>query len=782
MLGKDMAWIEEDKSRQDVDGVQVQFEYFTTYLMGSWRLALRSMLLLEANRAAEALVAIEQAFALLNSAPPRPRVHSLHNKSMGHGLDMYPKDLVDWHLLRAAILTRLGDPRAQSAWALAVVALNSPPMASEHDVFFKQQAAGKAKWHRTHSRGSAYKELATVQASAPMEGKESNGKGLEYIDGLLREREAIRSTFEVESHKRGYLASNKRLYERYLDLSMGDSDRNLLGMERAKSRAMVDLMAEGVSAVNDPTLQMVDRYRKIAAASALMKPDQRMTRGIDIAAVDRGLNELKRSAPELHSLVSVDVAGAAELESLLGPDTVALSYYVSDHTLYINAMGKGVRKVIGVPVSKSVLFGAVYDYRQALLGNGKGIWRKGSVSVKWTIKNNISSLALVNNLPFELEIRNVFERRTRLIMLQQYPYLPLGPKVQSLATSMVESVAPGKTAVVSQFDHNEIETISSYTHPSLVEIFIETNLGNVQASGTVLYKNGVSSLTVNDVQSFSYAPMEESLYDVLIKPVEREIKGKRLVIVPHNVLHFLPFEALKSANGKYLIQDHAVSYVPSLNTLRLSRAKNRGKPTSLVAYGDSLGDLAFARAEVLAVSRFFEKSMVLSGRDVTYQAVQESMGSGDVIHFACHGVFNSSLPLDSGLVLSVSPTARGKTSRDIPVAHSLLTVPDIMSIKSNSSLVFLSACDTGKARVSGGDELIGLTRGFFVAGSPSLVTTLWPIDDQSTGMLAERFYENLFKHNMDKREALREAKLHIIEEGYNAPEHWAAFVLQGDWQ
>jgi CHAT domain-containing protein len=111
-----------------------------------------------------------------------------------------------------------------------------------------------------------------------------------------------------------------------------------------------------------------------------------------------------------------------------------------------------------------------------------------------------------------------------------------------------------------------------------------------------------------------------------------------------------------------------------------------------------------------------------------------------------------------------------------------MTVGDIMNLRTAPYLVTLSACDTGLARISGGDELLGLVRGFFVAGSPSLLTTLWEIDDESTALLVSRFYENLITRGMNKAEALREAKLHLKSAGYERPFYWAGFVVQGDWR
>ena len=260
-----------------------------------------------------------------------------------------------------------------------------------------------------------------------------------------------------------------------------------------------------------------------------------------------------------------------------------------------------------------------------------------------------------------------------------------------------------------------------------------------------------------------------NIFDVLIAPVAEYIHAGHLVIIPHGALHFLPFEALQDREGKYLIEKYDVSYAPSLSVLKYCKQNNTGRKDRLAAFGDPLGDLAFAKAEVNALRDLFPDSAVFTGPEVTLEKVVINTKDRDVIHFACHGVFNTGSPFDSALLLH-GPDGTAQ----------LLTVSRILGMKMQPYLVTLSACDTGLARISGGDELLGLVRGFFVAGSPSLVTALWPIDDKSTSLLMHRFYENLMKKNMNKAEALRDAKLHLLNAGYENPYYWAAFILQGD--
>jgi CHAT domain-containing protein len=100
----------------------------------------------------------------------------------------------------------------------------------------------------------------------------------------------------------------------------------------------------------------------------------------------------------------------------------------------------------------------------------------------------------------------------------------------------------------------------------------------------------------------------------------------------------------------------------------------------------------------------------------------------------------------------------------------------------NANLVTLSACDTALSKIQGGDDLVGLSRGFIYAGTPSLLATLWKVDDRSTAVLMERFYTNWIK-GMSKAEALREAQLSLkAMPQYKHPFYWAPFVLIGDWK
>ena len=141
-----------------------------------------------------------------------------------------------------------------------------------------------------------------------------------------------------------------------------------------------------------------------------------------------------------------------------------------------------------------------------------------------------------------------------------------------------------------------------------------------------------------------------------------------------------------------------------------------------------------------------------------------------IIHLATHGSFDDVRGLGSAIALAPSDRDNG-----------LLTAEEILDLNLNAELVVLSACDTGRGRLTG-DGVIGLSRSFISAGVPSVIVSLWAIPDSPTAKLMTKFYENL-KQNSDKAQALRQAMLEMLEnkeKEKSHPRNWAAFTLIGE--
>jgi CHAT domain-containing protein/Tfp pilus assembly protein PilF len=274
---------------------------------------------------------------------------------------------------------------------------------------------------------------------------------------------------------------------------------------------------------------------------------------------------------------------------------------------------------------------------------------------------------------------------------------------------------------------------------------------------------------VGEKEKFKQA--SEELYRVLIEPALPHIRGKELLIIPHDMLHYLPYQALLSPQGRYLIQDYSIYYLSSASLMQFTREKKKaGGEKALVMGNPSLGDdaynLRFAEREAKEVARAYPKSDVYVKADATKSRAVSLSPNYDILHFAVHGELRQDDPLNSGLLLAGDGKDDGR-----------LRVGEIFSLNLKADTVVLSACESGLGKISSGDEIVGLTRSFIYAGTPSIITTLWKVNDRTSYELVREFYSNL--RSMKKSEALRQAQLATMKE-FPPPFFWAAYGLTGE--
>ncbi|MDP3921206.1 MAG: CHAT domain-containing protein [Candidatus Omnitrophota bacterium] len=273
---------------------------------------------------------------------------------------------------------------------------------------------------------------------------------------------------------------------------------------------------------------------------------------------------------------------------------------------------------------------------------------------------------------------------------------------------------------------------------------------------------------LEDTGSDRYRTLAADLYDRLIRPVEEHLEAGKLILVPHGVLHYIPFHALKSGDS-YLLDRYELRYLPSATVMRYL-PEARSKEGRVLAVGNPTFDgrrepLRHAEAEARAVSEAFADSTLLIGQQATESVFKKIGGEYGRIHMATHGFFEPARPLVSGLLL-----ARGESD------DGLLTVGELYELRLNADLVTLSACETGLSVVGNGDDLVGLTRGFLYAGSSSIVSSLWSVDDEATSFFMKEFYANLARGN--KADAIRRAQV-ATRAKHEHPFYWAAFQLTG---
>lgn len=271
----------------------------------------------------------------------------------------------------------------------------------------------------------------------------------------------------------------------------------------------------------------------------------------------------------------------------------------------------------------------------------------------------------------------------------------------------------------------------------------------------------------------------ESLYGVLIRPLEEAgwLRGvRRLYLVPHSILHYVPYAALPSAKGPnapLLIDAYEVTYLPAAAALVYRHGEGAARD-SVLALAPKRTKLPFAEEEARRVAASFSgPKELLLGMNATESSFKRLAGRYGVLHLATHGYFNKINPLLSGLELEPSPTDDGR-----------LEVHEILDLRLKADVVTLSACQTALGsgyfvETPAGDDLVGLTRAFLYAGSPSVLATLWEVDDRSTLSLMRSFYRRLGTGG--KATALAGAQREMKRRGgsYAHPYYWSAFVLVG---
>ena len=299
----------------------------------------------------------------------------------------------------------------------------------------------------------------------------------------------------------------------------------------------------------------------------------------------------------------------------------------------------------------------------------------------------------------------------------------------------------------------------------------------------------------------------QELYAELVRPgLDRQTK--RLVFVPDDILYFLPFETLlQSGNqGRWLIQDYAIAYAPSLSSLWeiIKRGQRDGtkQKKDILAFGDPVYGpaedqdnsqnssdifqhfysssafkffrLKYSGVEVQRIAALFDKSRVeiFQRENASEQELKKlDLDSFKIIHFAAHGLIDDQKPARSSIVLSLD----SKSQED-----GFVQMREIYNLRMGADLVSLSACQTGLGQFIRGEGIEGLNRAFFYAGASSVLMSLWSINDQASSQLMERFYFHLLSSN-SIMDALQKAKLEMIAfKPFSHPFYWAAFVITGD--
>lgn len=266
------------------------------------------------------------------------------------------------------------------------------------------------------------------------------------------------------------------------------------------------------------------------------------------------------------------------------------------------------------------------------------------------------------------------------------------------------------------------------------------------------------------------------LYDTLIRPIEEHLHDiDKIMIIPHGILHFIPFSALYDGK-QYIIDKYTVSHALTIRSVGIMNHKKKpGGIYSCISIGSSgskLHRLEFSEMEAVEIAKIFgENGEKLTGNKCTKKQIIDKIkvNTYDIVHFSCHAHVCYSNSIYSYLLVGNEECAEK------------IYISDLLGLSNNADLVTLSACDTGLCPILPGDELVGFERAFFLMGTKSLLTTLWNISDSpATRDFMRAFYSCLKNEQQGKAYALRKA-IRWLKEAYEHPLYWAPFRLVGEY-
>lgn len=374
----------------------------------------------------------------------------------------------------------------------------------------------------------------------------------------------------------------------------------------------------------------------------------------------------------------------------------------------------------------------------------------------------------------EINPAQVEEIRNRLSTVRgSYAGVLAQVRLSNSAQASLLSVSPITLSEAQQQIPADTTIVSYFTLPDETFAFVLTR-----------YRFRVKKLNVTELELFHdialfrdfpsgtrLSPSLKSLYKSLIVPIQAEITTRNLVIVPFGVLHELPFAALTSDEIHFLGEEHTISYLPSISTLAYLHPKPRAgtQRVLILANGqeEGLPQLSYAAEEAHAVAALFD-ARILFGRDATATSLQREASDFDIIHLVAHFEIDTRNPMVSRILMDGGP--EDESALDIAGIYKLTL--------RKTDMVVLSGCQSESGRRSRGDDILNFSRAFMYAGSPSVMASLWGVDDDATQLLMVAFYKHL-RQGQSKAEALRSAQVDL-RETYPNPFYWAGFILNGD--
>lgn len=286
-----------------------------------------------------------------------------------------------------------------------------------------------------------------------------------------------------------------------------------------------------------------------------------------------------------------------------------------------------------------------------------------------------------------------------------------------------------------------------------------------------IYKEAVSKPFINTQDKNRYTTIAKKLYQQLIPfdNAETRLAQKRITIIADGILQYIPFEALLTSKGEYLIESTEIHYNYSLSSAAQSQQNNTNIPENFIAIAptkflnDQFGALETSTEELELLTNIFDANH-FQYKEATKKRFKEAYGNYKIVHLSTHGGINNTTPW-------------------MAFYDEKMTLDELYFTKNQSDLVVLSACKTSDGELKKGEGVMSLARGFFNAGAKSVVSSLWDINEKASNDIIQEFYKNILNGDT-KSEALQKAKLTYIEQNKNtseaSPYYWSGLTITGD--
>lgn len=316
-----------------------------------------------------------------------------------------------------------------------------------------------------------------------------------------------------------------------------------------------------------------------------------------------------------------------------------------------------------------------------------------------------------------------------------------------------------------------------------------------------------ANYTLNDYNNF--CQQSYFLYQTLIQPIKKLIDKKNLIIIPDNEIGYISFDILIDSiphsnrfsfkTLPYLIKEHAISYAPGATILFYERADKKQASKKLLAFAPSYDtpnleaeDLIYrntltnsgrnsrdlllpipgVKEEIDNISKVIHANKFMD-KQATELNFKKNASQYSILHLAMHALVNQTNPWFSKMVFYQNNDS---------IEDGLLNTYELLNMNLSASMAVLSACNTGYGKIRPGEGIQSLALGFLYSGIPSVIMTLWNIEDNSSQQLMTGFYREL-SNDLTKDQALRQAKLTFLEQSDNIrahPHYWSAYVCFGN--